>query len=236
VDAVSVTEPLGFTAAGLAAGIKPNGVHDLTVVAADSVAVAAAMFTVNRFPAAPVRISKQHMAAGPTARAIVINSGSANAGTGPEGLDNATTMAGRVAESLGCDRSDVLVCSTGTIGTPLPMEAIVSGIDAAITGLDRGETADTNAARGIMTTDSVPKQTSAGGAGFKVGGIAKGREWSDPTWRRCSLCSPPMPSRMPTHSSVRSGMRSIVRSMSSTSTVALRRTTPCSYWPQGSPG
>lgn len=169
-----MTVPLGFTAAGVAAGIKPSGAHDLTVVVADAPAVAAAMFTVNRFPAAPVLVSREHLSGSPLARAVVINSGGANAGTGPSGLDDARAMAAHVATALNGDPTETLVCSTGTIGTHLPMNRIVAGIDDALALLARGPEADTAAARGIMTTDSVPKQADAAGDGFRVGGIAKG--------------------------------------------------------------
>ena len=171
---MSVTVPEGFTAAGIAAGIKPDGAHDLTVVSADRTATAAGVFTVNRFAAAPVMISRQHLAASQTARAVVINSGCANAGTGDAGLEASRMMAETAAGDLGCSREEVLVCSTGTIGTTLPMDVVERGIHAAIRRLGRGEVVDDTAARGIMTTDSVPKQAVARGAGFSVGGIAKG--------------------------------------------------------------
>lgn len=171
---MSVTVPLGFQAAGVAAGIKKNGRHDLTVVVADAPASVAAMFTVNRFPAAPVQVSKAHVADGGGRRAVVVNSGGANAGTGAAGLEDARAMARLVAAAIGCEASDVLVCSTGTIGPRLPMDRIAAGIEEALDGLDRGPATDLAAARGIMTTDSVPKLSSFSGDGFAVGGIAKG--------------------------------------------------------------
>lgn len=171
---MSVTAPLGFTAAGVAAGIKPTGAHDLTVVVADAPAIGAAMFTVNRFAAAPVQVSRRHLETGPIFRAVVINSGGANAGTGPDGLADAIAMTDQLAAEVGCEPTEVLVCSTGTIGPRLPMKRVLAGITDATERLDRGPAADAAAARGIMTTDSVPKAAMATGDGFLVGGIAKG--------------------------------------------------------------
>lgn len=171
---MSVTRAEGFSAAGIAAGIKPSGVPDLTLVVADRAVPAAAVFTVNRFAAAPVQLSRRHLAAAHSIRAVVLNSGCANAGTGDVGMASAVRMAGTVATGLGCRPEEVLVCSTGTIGSVLPIDIVEKGIATALTDLGRGEGVDTAAARGIMTTDSVPKQAVAQGSGFVVGGIAKG--------------------------------------------------------------
>jgi glutamate N-acetyltransferase/amino-acid N-acetyltransferase len=174
VDAVSVTAPEGFTAAGVAAGIKGDGRLDLAIVAADAPVAAAAVFTTNMAAAAPVRLSRRHLAASPTARAVVLNSGCANAATGERGRRVAVLTANRTAELLGCVPEDVLVCSTGTIGTHLAAEAMTGGVVAAVEMLG-GESDDgARAARAIMTTDSVPKEVVVRAGGFTVGGMAKG--------------------------------------------------------------
>lgn len=169
---MSVTAPKGFTAAGVAAGIKDDGSLDLALVAADRPAVAAGVFTTNLAAAAPVRLSRDHLARGPTLRAVVINSGCANAATGSAGDAAAAAMAGDVAGLLGCDPTDVLVCSTGPIGPQLPGPAVASGIAAAVEALDAASGHD--AAHAILTTDTVPKEVVVEGAGFTVGGMAKG--------------------------------------------------------------
>jgi glutamate N-acetyltransferase/amino-acid N-acetyltransferase len=172
VDAVSVTAPLGFTAAGVAAGIKGDGALDLALVAADGPAVGAGVFTTNRAAAAPVRLSREHLAFDPVVRAVVLNSGCANAATGFEGAAVASMMAGEVAQLLECGVEDVLVCSTGPIGTQLPADAAASGITTAIGALDAD--AGHEAATAILTTDTVTKEVIVAGDGFTVGGMAKG--------------------------------------------------------------
>lgn len=174
---MSVTAAQGFRAAGLAAGIKASGNPDLALVVNDGpLDVAAAVFTSNRFPAAPVIWSRQAVADG-AARAVILNSGGANACTGPQGFADSHEMAERTASALrdgGMDigAGDVLVCSTGLIGELLPMERIRSGIDAAVAALTGSGGAD--AARAIMTTDSVPKTAQVTTGGYTVGGMAKG--------------------------------------------------------------
>jgi len=171
---VSVVAPGGFRAAGVSAGIKRNGVPDLALVAAGEVVPAAAVFTVNRAPAAPVVVSREHLAASREARAVVLNSGCANAGTGERGIATARHMAALVGKELGCDSGAVIVCSTGPIGEYLDDEAVAGGIERAAAALETGETAGLAAARAIMTTDSVPKTTVVTAGGFTVGGMAKG--------------------------------------------------------------
>ena len=174
---MSVTAAAGFRAIGLAAGIKASGNPDMALVVNDGpLDVAAAVFTSNRFPAAPVTWSRQAVADG-AARAVILNSGGANACTGPQGFADAHEMAERTAASLqstGSDigAGDVLVCSTGLIGELLPMERIRTGIDAAVAGLS--STGGPDAARAIMTTDSVPKTAQLTTGGYTVGGMAKG--------------------------------------------------------------
>ncbi|GAB4094533.1 bifunctional glutamate N-acetyltransferase/amino-acid acetyltransferase ArgJ [Brachybacterium horti] len=172
---MSITRPQGFRAAGLAAGIKANGRRDLALVVNDGPRdTAAAVFTSNRVQAAPVLWSRQAVADG-RARAVVLNSGGANACTGPEGFADAHRTAEHLAGVLGVSAQDVLVCSTGLIGERLPMEPLLSGAGAAVDALDAGEQADAAAAQAIMTTDTVPKTAEVVlPSGVVVGGIAKG--------------------------------------------------------------
>jgi len=128
---VSVTAPKGFAAAGIACGVKPTGNPDLSLVATDDgkPVPAAAVFTSNKATAAPVQVSRAHLqAANNKAAAVILNSGNANAATGKQGNDHAERMTALTAEQLGCDPEHVLVCSTGLIGIPLPIEAIEGGI------------------------------------------------------------------------------------------------------------
>src|SRR5262249_14917699 len=115
-----VTSPLGFRAAATACGIRPSG-PDLALIAADRGCSAAAVFTANRAQAAPVVVSRAHVAGG-TARAVLVNAGCANAGTGEQGLRDAREMAALAGEQLGCQPTDIVVASTGVIGLELPME------------------------------------------------------------------------------------------------------------------
>jgi glutamate N-acetyltransferase/amino-acid N-acetyltransferase len=167
-----VTAAQGFRAAGVAAGIKSGGEPDVALVVNDGpLDAAAAVFTSNRVKAAPVRWSEQVIRSG-RLRSAVLNSGGANACTGPAGFQDTHATAERVAAGLGIGAAEVLVCSTGLIGVPLPMEALLPGVDAAVSALsaDGGEAA----ALAIMTTDSHPKTAFSAGTGFTVGGMAKG--------------------------------------------------------------
>jgi len=177
-----IAAPAGFRAAGVACGIKKAGL-DLALVATDAPVPAAAVFTTNKAQAAPVIISKSHLELSQgRARAVVINSGCANACTGAEGMATARAMAASTAERLGCDATDVLVASTGVIGVLLDRDRTVHGISAAAAALAReGGSA---AASAIMTTDPFPKEaavevTTAGGR-FRVGGMAKGSGMIEP--------------------------------------------------------
>ena len=174
MDAVSVLAPGGFSAAGISAGIKSDGILDVAVVAAEQPVPAAAVFTTNMAAAAPVRLSRRHLAASPTARAVVLNAGCANAATGRRGTAVAELTANRTAELLSCAPEDVLVCSTGTIGTHLPPEKITAGVVDAVASLGGSDEHANAAARAIMTTDSEPKKVIVEGGGFTVGGMAKG--------------------------------------------------------------
>ena len=172
---MTVTEAKGFRAAGIACGIKPSGAPDLSLVATDDArpVAAAAVFTSNKATAAPVQVSRAHLeSSGGRACAVVLNSGNANAATGESGRRDAERMAELVAEQLGCRSDAVLVCSTGLIGIPLPMDPIESGVGRLVQSLrDDG---GANAAQAIMTTDTVRKETLQRGDGFVVGGMAKG--------------------------------------------------------------
>ena len=170
---MSVTAAQGFTAAGIKAGIKASGRRDLALVVNNGPRrTAAAVFTSNRFQAAPVVWSIDAMSGGEL-DAVVLNSGGANACTGAPGLEDARAMASLTAAASGTRASRVGVCSTGLIGVRLPMEAVGSGIATAATLLSVEGGGD--AAEAIMTTDTVSKQaTAASGAGWTIGGMAKG--------------------------------------------------------------
>ncbi|MET4542651.1 MULTISPECIES: bifunctional glutamate N-acetyltransferase/amino-acid acetyltransferase ArgJ [Micrococcaceae] len=174
---MTITAPKGFRAAGIKAGIKASGNPDLALVVNDGPQKsAAAVFTSNRVAAAPVHWSRQVVSDG-RVDAVVLNSGGANACTGPQGFQNTHATAEKVADVLGVSASDVVVCSTGLIGEQLPMDKILPGVEAAFRELS--EDGGTAAATAIMTTDSVSKEavftgTDAQGKQFTVGGIAKG--------------------------------------------------------------
>ncbi|TDP89393.1 bifunctional glutamate N-acetyltransferase/amino-acid acetyltransferase ArgJ [Labedaea rhizosphaerae] len=169
-----VTAPAGFRAAGLAAGIKPTGTPDMTLLVNDGPStVAAGVFTRNKVKAAPVLWSQQVLTE-QSLRAVVLNSGGANACTGPEGFQDTHATAERVAERLGIGAIEVAVCSTGLIGERLPMPKVLSGVDSLATMLDSGSEADLAAATAVMTTDSVPKQVAKTTSTWTIGGFAKG--------------------------------------------------------------
>jgi glutamate N-acetyltransferase / amino-acid N-acetyltransferase len=171
---MSVTAPKGFRAAGIAAGIKDGGRLDLALVVNDGPGRAAAgMFTTNQVKAAPVLWSRQVLAGG-ALRAVVLNSGGANACTGPEGFQTTHATAEKAAEVLGCGAVEVAVCSTGIIGEQLPRAALVAGVEKAAAELAAAPEAATAAATAVLTTDHHPKQVLTGGSGFSVGGFAKG--------------------------------------------------------------
>ena len=169
---MTVTTPQGFTASGIAAGIKSSGNKDVAVVHNTGPHFrAAGVFTRNRVQAAPVKWSRQAVADGQVA-AVVLNSGGANACTGVQGFADAARMAAATASHLSIPTDDVAVCSTGLIGILLPMEKVLAGIDDACSALGRNGGVD--AATAIMTTDSVPKTTTHVGDGWSIGGMAKG--------------------------------------------------------------
>lgn len=170
----SVTSARGFRAGAVAAGIKASGKLDLGMLVSDTPCVVAATFTPNAFPAAPVLLSRERVPSG-IAQAIVFNSGNANACNGEQGLTDARSMTAEAARILGVDASLVLVASTGVIGHPLPMDVIRAGLSRVTLRADGGH----EAALGIMTTDSHPKEigvalTDFDGREVRIGGMAKG--------------------------------------------------------------
>jgi glutamate N-acetyltransferase/amino-acid N-acetyltransferase len=176
---VSVTAVAGFVAGGIACGIKDSGAPDLALVATDdrTPVPAAGVFTTNLAQAAPVQVTNAHLRDGHAA-AVVLNSGNANAATGEPGRADARRMCALTAAGLGVDAADVLVCSTGLIGIPLPMASIESGIPRLCASLS--STGGLDAARAIMTTDTVPKEALARAGGATVGGMAKGAAMLSP--------------------------------------------------------
>jgi glutamate N-acetyltransferase / amino-acid N-acetyltransferase len=176
---VSVVAAKGFVAGGIACGIKDSGAPDLALVATDDrrAVAAAGVFTTNLAQAAPVQISKRNLANG-FAAAVVLNSGNANAATGEAGRRDALRMCELAAHGLSTTVDDVLVCSTGLIGIPMPMPALEAGIPKLCGAVRADGGAD--AARAIMTTDTVPKEAMARAGGATVGGMAKGAAMLSP--------------------------------------------------------
>jgi glutamate N-acetyltransferase/amino-acid N-acetyltransferase len=184
---MSVTGPAGFRAAGAVAGLKSGGRLDVALVVNDGpLHAAAGVFTTNRVQAAPVLWSRQAVRDG-RLDAVVLNSGGANAGTGPQGLDDAHRTAEHLAAVLtaagagaggepvdGVTPGDVAVCSTGLIGQRLPMDLLLSGVDDAVKVLSGDAAAGAAAAEAILTTDTVSKTALARRDGWSVGGMAKG--------------------------------------------------------------
>lgn len=171
---MSVTAAAGFQAAGVAAGIKAGGARDVAVVVGVEGTIGAAVFTTSNAAAPPVALSRAHLEAGPNTRAVILNSGCANAGTGVIGAFVAKATAGWTAEALACPIEEVLVCSTGPIGTHLEPTSMERGVNRGLAGLAGSDRAARDAASAILTTDSVHKEAIATGGGFSVGGMAKG--------------------------------------------------------------
>jgi glutamate N-acetyltransferase/amino-acid N-acetyltransferase len=177
---VSITSVPGFQAGGLASGIKESGAPDLSMVATIDGApvVAAGVFTSNLVAAAPVQISRRHLADG-RAAAVILNSGNANAATGEQGRADALRMCELTAEAVGCVMTDVLVCQTGLIGIPMPMGPVESGVPELGAQLSADASGGAAAAEALMTTDTVPKTTQqtvtfADSTTATIGGMAKG--------------------------------------------------------------
>lgn len=173
---MSVTFAQGFSAAGVAAGISAvEGKKDMALVVNNGpLDAAAAVFTTNRFCAAPVQWSRKVVADGHV-EAVILNSGGANACTGKPGYEQSQATAEKVAELLGASANDVAVCSTGLIGELLPLDHVLSGTEAAFAALSDSVEAGENASYAIMTTDTKPKTVELeGSTGFRVGGMVKG--------------------------------------------------------------
>ncbi|HEY9645825.1 MAG TPA: bifunctional ornithine acetyltransferase/N-acetylglutamate synthase [Chroococcidiopsis sp.] len=171
-----VTAPKGFRAAGIAAGLKPSGAPDLSLIVSDTEAIAAGVFTTSHVKAACVDYCRQRLRTKASARAILCNAGQANAATGEQGWADALDSAQSLAEALGVPSESVLVASTGVIGQRIKMDALKAGIPALVAALsDQGSAA---AAKAICTTDLVPKsialETTIDGRPVRIGGICKG--------------------------------------------------------------
>lgn len=170
-----VTTPQGFLAAGVKAGIKASGNHDVAVIYSTVPAATGAVFTQNKMCAAPVLVSRK-VAAKPYAQAIVVNSGCANACTGEQGLKDAEAMQAQAAGLLGVEPEAVYVCSTGVIGHFMPMDKVAQGIADAVDAMDESE--GESCAMAIQTTDTFIKHAAyefeVGGKTAKIAGIAKG--------------------------------------------------------------
>jgi glutamate N-acetyltransferase/amino-acid N-acetyltransferase len=178
-----ITTPRGYRAAGVSAGIKANNGLDLALLVSDTPATAAAVFTTNKVQAAPVLVSKEHLAAsGGRVRAIIVNSGCANCCTGDEGLQVARDMAAETARLVNCTVPEVLVASTGVIGVALSIEKVKAALPAVVREL--ASTQGSAAARAIMTTDPFPKEAAIeiqlGGGTVSIGGMAKGSGMIEP--------------------------------------------------------
>ena len=175
-----VTAPKGYRAAGIHAGIK-KAAPDLAMLVSEPAATVAGMFTTNKVQGATVKLCRERLA-GRKASALVVNSGNANACTGHKGMADARRMAAVAAGELGTDEKTVFVCSTGTIGIPMPMDTVEAGI-RKIVPLLRADGAD-DALRAIMTTDTKPKQVAVrltiGGTTVSIGGMAKGAGMIEP--------------------------------------------------------
>lgn len=173
--------PKGFGCAGIAAGIKAGDVKDMALILSDRPAAAAGVFTQNQVCAAPVKVCREHLEHG-VSRAIVMNSGIANACTGAEGMVAARDMADKTAARIGCAPQEIFVCSTGRIGPQLPLDKIGAGIDVLIEGVSASKVQET--AEAMMTTDTRPKVSTAelelGGKTVRIVGFAKGAGMIEP--------------------------------------------------------
>ena len=173
-DEGGVCAPQGFAASGVIAGIKVSGNPDMALIVNQGPEkTAAAVFTTNRVQAAPVTVSKKHIADGKLS-AVVLNSGNANACNGQPGIADALEVCQKVADGLGVDVTEIGACSTGLIGERLPMDIVLAGVPKLIEKLGGDVAAGTAAAEAILTTDLVAKQAVAHGDGFTVGAMGKG--------------------------------------------------------------
>ncbi len=178
---LTLTSVPGLRAAGVRAGIKASGLPDVALLVADAPMACAGLFTQNHFAAAPVTVSKSHLLrSGGQVRAVIINSGNANACTGAQGDKDALEMCTRVAQALGCPVEQVLVCSTGVIGVKLPMDTVRAGIDLAVQELSSDVEAGRRFLSAIMTTDAFPKETGVQHNGATIAGVCKGAGMIEP--------------------------------------------------------
>jgi glutamate N-acetyltransferase/amino-acid N-acetyltransferase len=170
---MSVTYAKGFRAAAVTAGFKPSGNPDLGLIVGDPGTTAAGLFTTNAFAAAPVLLSRARLTeGGGAARAVLVNSGQANAATGARGATDALSATAALASHLGLAPEEVLPCSTGVIGEPLHMDALLEALPGLVAAL--GDDGGDGFARAIMTTDTVEKRATADAGPYRVGGCAKG--------------------------------------------------------------
>ena len=173
----SIDLPAGFRYAGVACGIKPSGKPDLSLIVADRPVVAAGVYTTNQVVAAPVVLSRDRTPSG-TVRAVIANSGNANACTGEQGMKDAAAMCRKTAELVGCVETDVLLMSTGVIGQPLPMDRVNQGITSAHARLAAGREAFEAAATAILTTDDglkvAHRRVEVGRKTYLISAMAKG--------------------------------------------------------------
>ena len=185
---MSITTPTGFSAAATTAGIKASGKKDMALVVNNGpVYTAAGVFTRNRVVAAPVKLTRRAVADGQL-RAVVYNSGNANACNGAQGDADAYQTAEQLAALLDVPVSEVAVCSTGLIGEPLPMPILLGGLAPLVDGLGSQPTDGTAAAEAIMTTDMVVKETVIHGEGWTIGGMGKGAGMMAPSLATMLVC------------------------------------------------
>lgn len=177
----TLTSVKGLSAAGVKAGIKASGNPDVGLLVSDAPMAAAGIFTQNHYAAAPVLLSKTHLArSGGLVRAVIVNSGNANACTGIQGEKDALEMCTQVAKAIGCPVEQVLVCSTGVIGVKLPMDKVRAGIELALEEKANDVEAGRRFLSAIMTTDAYPKEACNQHAGATIAGVCKGAGMIEP--------------------------------------------------------
>ncbi len=173
---IGVAAPKGFKAAAVSAGLKKSGKPDLALVVSDTPAAAAALFTTNQFPAAPVTVSQAHLRVAKSHRAVLLNAGGANACTGQAGIVDAQNLCAHTADLIGCSPSEILIASTGVIGMRLPIPKMLAALPHAWKGLKPQN--GMAAAQAIMTTDTKPKSVDTTvriqGTTVRIGGMTKG--------------------------------------------------------------
>ena len=177
----TLTSVKGLSAAGVKAGIKASGNPDVGLLVSDAPMAAAGLFTQNHYAAAPVTLSRTHLTrSGGLVRAVIVNSGNANACTGVQGDKDALEMCTQVAKAIGCPVEQVLVCSTGVIGVKLPMDKVRAGIDLALAEKANDVEAGRRFLAAIMTTDAYPKEACGQHAGATITGVCKGAGMIEP--------------------------------------------------------